>query len=99
MRCSRCQHENEGGAKVRATSPAITQIFKLRVRMAFMAVLACCLSLCANAQYAEHVSSTVAVLVFTKTAGYRHESIGAGIAAVKTLGADHHVAVEATEAA
>jgi len=70
-----------------------------RCRVLFIAVLACCLSLCANAVDAELVSSTVAVLVFTKTAGYRHESIGAGIAAVKALGADHHVAVEATEAA
>src|SRR5262249_323918 len=97
MKCSRCRHE--GGAKVRATSPAIAQIFKLRVRMAFMTVVACCLSLCASAPYAEQVSSTVAVLVFTKTAGYRHEAIGAGIGAVKALGAAHHVAVEATEAA
>jgi type 1 glutamine amidotransferase len=37
------------------------------------------------------------VLVFTKTAGYRHQSIPAGIAAVRMLGEEHHFRVEATE--
>lgn len=37
------------------------------------------------------------VLVFTKTAGYRHASIPAGIAAVEELGARHGFRVEATE--
>jgi len=38
-----------------------------------------------------------AVLVFSKTAGYRHESIPAGIAAIRTLGAGKRFAVDATE--
>lgn len=37
------------------------------------------------------------VLVFTKTAGYRHESIPAGVAAVAMLGAEHGFEVQATE--
>jgi type 1 glutamine amidotransferase len=38
------------------------------------------------------------VLVFTKTAGYRHvEAIAAGTAAIKTLGERHHFAVEHSE--
>jgi cytochrome c len=37
------------------------------------------------------------VLVFSKTAGFRHASIPNGIAAVKSLGASHNFAVEATE--
>lgn len=37
------------------------------------------------------------VLVFTKTAGHRHGSIPAGIAAVQSLGAAHGFAVDATE--
>jgi cytochrome c len=37
------------------------------------------------------------VLVFSKTAGFRHESIPAGIAAVRALGAQHGFAVDATE--
>ena len=38
-----------------------------------------------------------AVLIFSKTNGYRHESIGAGIAAIKKLGETNHFAVDATE--
>jgi uncharacterized protein len=37
------------------------------------------------------------VLVFSKTNGYRHESIEAGIEAVKKLGADNNFSVDATE--
>lgn len=37
------------------------------------------------------------VLVFSKTAGYRHNSIPAGIAAIAALGAEHGFAVDSTE--
>ncbi|HEX4932884.1 MAG TPA: ThuA domain-containing protein, partial [Gemmatimonadaceae bacterium] len=37
------------------------------------------------------------LLVFSKTAGYRHASIEPGIAAIRTLGAEHGFAVDATE--
>jgi cytochrome c len=37
------------------------------------------------------------VLVFSKTAGFRHSSIGVGIAAVKKLGQENGFAVDATE--
>ncbi len=37
------------------------------------------------------------VLVFSKTAGYRHDSIPDGIAAVKRLGQQHNFSVDATE--
>ncbi len=37
------------------------------------------------------------VLVFSKTAGFRHDSIPAGIAAIQTLGDQNGFAVEATE--
>ena len=37
------------------------------------------------------------ILVFSKTAGFRHESIEAGIAAVKKLGQENGIAVDATE--
>ncbi len=37
------------------------------------------------------------VLVFSKTAGFRHESIEPGIEAIKKLGSQHHFKVEATE--
>ncbi len=44
---------------------------------------------------AQHEDPTV--LVFSKTAGFRHDSIPAGIAAIRALGADNGFAVEATE--
>jgi len=37
------------------------------------------------------------VLVFSKTQGYRHESIAAGVETVRSLGAAHRFAVDATE--
>ena len=37
------------------------------------------------------------VLVFSKTAGFRHSSIGVGIAAVKKLGQENGFSVDATE--
>jgi type 1 glutamine amidotransferase len=37
------------------------------------------------------------VLVFSKTAGFRHDSIPAGIAAIEELGAEHDFTVQATE--
>src|SRR5207248_2509942 len=39
-----------------------------------------------------------ALLVFSKTAGFRHDSIPAGIAAIRALGTQHGFAVDATEA-
>lgn len=38
-----------------------------------------------------------AVLIFSKTNGYRHQSIPAGIAAIKKLGAENNFSVDATE--
>lgn len=37
------------------------------------------------------------VLIFSKTNGFRHSSISAGIAAIKKLGVENHFLVEATE--
>lgn len=37
------------------------------------------------------------VLIFSKTNGYRHESISAGINAIKKLGMENHFLVDATE--
>ena len=37
------------------------------------------------------------VLIFSKTNGYRHESIEAGIAAIKKLGTENNFSVDATE--
>ncbi|MEN2487954.1 ThuA domain-containing protein [Flavobacterium sp. B11] len=40
---------------------------------------------------------TKQVLIFSKTNGFRHESIPAGIAAIKKLGQENHFIVDATE--
>src|SRR5262245_19584569 len=37
------------------------------------------------------------VLVFSKTSGFRHDSITNGIAAIRTLGTNNHFSVEASE--
>ena len=37
------------------------------------------------------------ILVFSKTAGFRHQSIEAGIAAIRKLGGENGIAVDATE--
>jgi type 1 glutamine amidotransferase len=49
-----------------------------------------------DAQSADY-DPAFAVAVFSKTAGYRHESITAGIEAIRALGAQHRFAVDATE--
>ena len=46
---------------------------------------------------AESTQPRFAVLVFSKTTGFRHDSIPHGIAAIKTLGADHGFSVDSTE--
>src|SRR5690349_10055665 len=53
----------------------------------------------AHAAQDANVGSHFAVLVFSRTVGYRHEAIPAGIAAIQRLGEQHHFAVDATEAA
>jgi type 1 glutamine amidotransferase len=51
----------------------------------------------AVAVHATGPGATFTVLVFTRTAAFRHESIPAGIAALQALGAQHHFQVEASE--
>ncbi|WP_187263822.1 ThuA domain-containing protein [Pontibacter beigongshangensis] len=43
------------------------------------------------------VAEEAAILVFSKTAGFRHKSIEAGITAIKELAQEHQVQVTATE--
>ena len=44
-----------------------------------------------------HSSTGLAVLVYSRTVGYRHDSIPAGIEAIGSLGGEHGFTVEATE--
>ncbi len=56
-------------------------------------------SACGGGTAAERASAPrerFRALVFTKTTGYRHDSIGAGVAAIRRLGREHGFAVDAT---
>jgi type 1 glutamine amidotransferase len=50
-----------------------------------------------RATAAENADARFAVLVFTKTTAFRHDSIPQGIAAIEALGAEHSFAVDDTE--
>ncbi len=62
------------------------------MRRALAALLLLLLGGCAAAHPAQF-----RVLVFSRTAGFRHDSIPAGVRAVRELGAAHRYAVDATE--
>src|SRR5688572_31368609 len=69
-----------------------------------MSLLACCWSCGAPTGGAElgacldvTAPAGTRVLVFSRTAGYRHESIGAGVDAIRALGARHGFTVAHTE--
>jgi cytochrome c len=61
-------------------------------RLASLALLLASLCVPATAR-----SQESRVLVFSKTAGYRHSSIGAGLAAIRKLGQENGFSVDATE--
>jgi cytochrome c len=61
--------------------------FRLFLFLALGALLAGC----------EKSPSTSKILVFSKTGGFRHPSVEAGVAALKTLGAENGYLVEVTE--
>lgn len=63
-------------------------------------VLLCALTACAQQKKSETATTSEMpdrVLVFSKTAGFRHESIETGIALIQRLGAEHNFEVTATE--
>jgi type 1 glutamine amidotransferase len=67
-------------------------------RIALVVVIVCCFTRCSNSPATQ--PNTVAqdkVLVFSKTTGFRHDSIPDGIAAIQQLGRDNQFAVDATE--
>jgi len=64
---------------------------------ALLIVFGVLLAHCSGVAEAEGTQPRFAVLVFSKTTGFRHDSIPRGIAAIKALGADHGFAVDGTE--
>jgi type 1 glutamine amidotransferase len=63
-----------------------------------VAIFLCLLALsCSSVNHGEHKSPTNAsVLVFCKTAGYYHQSIPDGLAALQQLGTEHQIQVDTT---
>ncbi|WP_425484914.1 ThuA domain-containing protein [Amycolatopsis anabasis] len=68
-----------------------------RIAVALIALLTGSLGGVPAAAEPVRAQHTANVLVFAKTAGYRHDSIPAGIAAIRELGAGNDFTVEATE--
>jgi type 1 glutamine amidotransferase len=75
----------------RRPPPCICRVGWLRLGCALLAT-----SL-AHRVSAETADARFTILVFSKTTGFRHDSIPQGIAAITTLGAAHRFAVDSTE--
>jgi uncharacterized protein len=78
-------------------------IYALRLCLVGCLVLALSLILCAcgtsnsASTTSTHISTPARLLVFSKTAAFRHDSIPAAIAALRMLGQEHHVSIDFTE--
>src|SRR3954454_10751653 len=70
---------------------------RLVVRFMVAVVVAAGLAAPASAASAGSGHARFSALVFSKTAAFRHDSIPAGVAAIRQLGAEHHFTVDATE--
>jgi cytochrome c len=70
---------------------------RLRQRHVNVWLLAVCVILAASTGRDIAAQTRFEVLVFSKTTGFRHDSIPDGIAAIAALGAEHGFAVDATE--
>ncbi|MDT0344817.1 ThuA domain-containing protein [Streptomyces litchfieldiae] len=68
-----------------------------RAAVAVLAILSVLLAPGLVAAHPGHGAETFNALVFSKTAGFRHGSIEAGIAAIENLGTEHGFEVTATE--
>jgi len=87
-------------AKVRLRHRAVNQLSRPPATTAVASWLAIGGILCASVDptvAAETAAPRFTVLVFSKTTGFRHESIPQGIAAIRALGIEHGFAVESTE--
>lgn len=67
------------------------------LRLALLALTAACLAVPTAGAQEEQDPEAFRLLVFSKTAGFRHGSIGVGVKTVEALGAEHHFAVDHTE--
>ncbi|SDW73934.1 PKD domain-containing protein [Amycolatopsis xylanica] len=72
-------------------------MFRQRRRLSLFASVAIALSLPVSVPATSQAAPAYSVLVFSKTSGFRHDSIPAGVAAIRELGAANGFAVDATE--
>ena len=67
-------------------------------RIALLIVVVCCFTRCSNSPTTQSNTTTQdKVLVFSKTTGFRHDSIPDGIAAIQQLGRDNQFTVDVSE--
>jgi type 1 glutamine amidotransferase len=86
------------GGKVGSPPKAVNQESTLPCRYAILFTLSSFLGVPFHlAAAAESADPRFTVLVFSKTTGFRHDSIPQGIAAIEALGAEHGFAVDRTE--
>lgn len=88
------------GAKLRLPRNAVNREDRGRVpygRAALFALAVLVAALLDRPVAAESADPRFTVLVFSKTTGFRHDSIPQGIAAIEALGAEHGFAVDNTE--
>jgi cytochrome c len=69
----------------------------LLLAFSVLALAGCGSPSAAGTSRAPHVATPFRVLVFSRTLGFRHDSIPAGIAAIEGLGREHRFAVDASE--
>jgi type 1 glutamine amidotransferase len=83
--------------KVRSQRKPVNQQSRSPAAVGFVPLLAVGVVLGALSHPTAAAEPRFAVLVFSKTAGFRHDSIPRGIAAIQALGAGHGFAVDSTE--
>lgn len=81
----------------RKLRPASSPVNSLSLRWLSLVIAILGLSLGSSITAESADKPPFAILVFSKTTGFRHDSIPDGIAAIRALGAEHGFAVDATE--
>ncbi|MBV9374324.1 MAG: ThuA domain-containing protein [Alphaproteobacteria bacterium] len=84
------------GGKLRVPWNAVNREDRRQVRWGHAALLAVGVSVVCSS-IGNSADPRFTVLVFSKTAGFRHDSIPQGVAAIEALGAEHGFAVDETE--
>lgn len=76
---------------------AVKSLAALGIALAVLSMSGCMPADRSEGEKPPTASPPFKVLVFSKTAGFRHDSIAPGIEAIKKLGGEHNLSVDATE--